>query len=110
MNLPLVGHSYTTHYLYAAMPAAWHKHNEAAFQGLLQAFAEDLRECFDDGISYRGRVIRLVLLGLKGDLKMQARAGRLTRWYSTARKKPLDPTKPHQNNWLLLCLVYGWWP
>ena len=25
---------------------------------------------------------------------MQVRAGRLTRWYSTARKKPVDPNKP----------------
>ena len=93
LNLPLVGHSYTTHYLYAAMPALWHKHNEDAFQALLTSFAEDLRECYDEGVSYRGRVIRLVLLGLKGDLKMQARAGRLNRWHSTARKKPLDPKK-----------------
>ena len=97
-KLPLQGHSYTTHYLYAAMPATWHKQNEDAFQALLTSFAEDLRECFDEGISYRGRVIRLVLVGLKGDLKMQARAGNLTRWYTTARKKPFDPERPPKTN------------
>ncbi|CAE7418803.1 unnamed protein product [Symbiodinium sp. CCMP2592] len=93
-RLALLGHSYETHYLYASMPAAFHKANESAFQQLLETFAEDLLECFEEGIAYQGRVLRLVLLGLKGDLKMQVRAGRLTRWYSTARKKPLDPSKP----------------
>ena len=93
-HMALLGHSFTTHFLYACMPALWHKHNEDAFQALLEGFAEDLRECFDEGISYRGRILRLVLLGLKGDLKMQARAGRLTRWYATSRKRPWDPKKP----------------
>ena len=88
MQLPLLGHSFTTHYLYAAMPSSWHKNDEEAFQALLCTFAEDLKECFDEGISFHGRVLRLVLLGLKGDLKMQARAGRLTRWFTTARKAP----------------------
>ena len=88
MQLPLLGHSFTTHYLYAAMPSSWHKNDEKAFQALLCTFAEDLKECFDEGISFHGRVLRLVLLGLKGDLKMQARAGRLTRWFTTARKAP----------------------
>ena len=93
-RLALLGHSYASHYLYASMPAAWHKTNEDAFRQLLETFAEDLLECFEEGISYQGRVLRLLLLGLKGDLKMQVRAGRLTRWYSTARKKPVDPNKP----------------
>ncbi|CAE7878008.1 UPF1, partial [Symbiodinium sp. KB8] len=88
MQLPLLGHSYTTHYLYAAMPASWHKNHEDSFQALLRVFAEDLKECFDEGVSFKGRVLRLVLIGLKGDLKMQARAGRLTRWFTTARKAP----------------------
>ena len=96
LQIPLLGHSYLSHYLYAAMPASFHKHSEEAFQQILQAFAEDIRECFDEGVNFRGRVIRLVLLGLKGDLKMQARAGRLTRWYSTARKRPFDATKKNQ--------------
>ncbi|CAE7337047.1 UPF1 [Symbiodinium natans] len=97
-HLALLGHSYTTHYLYAAMPSAWHKNNEDAFQSLLNVFAEDLRECFDEGIAYNGRVLRLVLLGLKGDLKMQARAGCLTRWFTTARKRPYNPAKTTKSN------------
>ena len=94
LRLALLGHSYKSHYLYASMPAAWHKSNEEAFQGLLQAFGEDLLQCFEEGVSYKGRVLRLVVLGLKGDLKMQVRAGRLTRWYSTARKRPQNPNNP----------------
>ena len=90
----LLGHSYTTHFLYASMPSLWHKHNEDAFQALLEGFGEDLRECYDEGISYQGRILRLVLLGLKGDLKMQARDGRFNRWYATARKRAWDPKKP----------------
>ena len=106
-HLALLGHSYTTHYLYCAMPSSWHKHNEDAFQALLATFAEDLRECFDEGISADGRVLRLVLLGLKGDLKMQARAGRLTRWYSKARKKALDPKKPPKTSGECCWLCYA---
>ena len=97
-QVPLLGHSYLSHYLYAAMPASFHKHSEEAFQEVLEAFAEDLRACFDEGIAFRGRVLRLVLLGLKGDLKMQARAGKLQRWYATLRKKPFDPNMRNQTS------------
>ena len=90
LQTALLGHTYTTHYLFAAMPSSWHKSNETAFQNILSTFAEDLRELFDEGISHQGRVLRLVLIGLKGDLNMQARVGCLKRWYSTARKRPLS--------------------
>ena len=100
LQIPLLGHSYLSHYLYAAMPCSFHKQDDEALQQILEAFAEDIRECFDEGIGFRGRVIRLVLLGLKGDLKMQARAGRLTRWYATARKRPFDETKKTQSKGL----------
>ncbi|CAE7661599.1 UPF1, partial [Symbiodinium sp. KB8] len=103
MQLPLLGHSYTTHYLYAAMPSSWHKNHEDSFQALLRTFAEDLRECFDEGISFKGRVLRLVLIGLKGDLKMQARAGRLTRWFTTARKAPYSEASKVSGQCCWLC-------
>ncbi|CAE7676946.1 UPF1, partial [Symbiodinium sp. CCMP2456] len=103
MQLPLLGHSYTTHYLYAAMPSAWHKNHEDSFQALLRTFAEDLKECFDEGVSFKGRVLRLVLLGLKGDMKMQARAGRLTRWFTTARKAPYSETAKGTGQCCWLC-------
>ena len=103
MQVPLLGHSYTTHYLYAAMPSSWHKNHEDAFQALLCAFAEDLKECFDEGVSFHGRVLRLVLLGLKGDLKMQARAGRLTRWFTTARKAPASASSGVSGQCCWLC-------
>ena len=94
-RMALLRHSYTTHYLYACMPSAWHKSNETAFQSLLEAFAEDLMECYEEGISCGdGEVLRLALIGLKGDLKLQARAGRLTQWFATARKRPYNPDKP----------------
>ena len=37
-------------------------------------------------------------MGLKGDLKLQARAGRLTRWFTTARKKSWNPKKPSKSS------------
>ena len=58
-HMALLGHSCTTHYLYCAMPSSWHKNNEKAFQAVIARFAEDLRECFDEGLSYGGRVLRL---------------------------------------------------
>ncbi|CAE7244235.1 UPF1 [Symbiodinium sp. CCMP2592] len=103
MQLPLLGHSYTTHFLYAAMPSSWHKNSETSFQALLRTFAEDLRECFDDGISWKGRVLRLVCIGLKGDLKLQARAGRLVRWFTTARKAPYSETAKGSGQCCWLC-------
>ena len=96
LQIPLLGHSFLSHYLFAAMPSSFHKHSEEAFQEILETFAEDLRACFDEGIAFRDRVLRLVLLGLKGDLKLQARAGQFSRWYSTARKKPFDPNMRNQ--------------
>ena len=94
LQVGLLGHSFLTHYLYAAMPSSMHKGNEPLFQEMLKVFAIDLRDCFDIGLKMEnGSCLRLVSLGLKGDLKMQAQAGRFTAWYSTARKRPLDTVK-----------------
>ena len=94
MQVPLLGHSYLSHYLYAAMPASMHKGAGPAFQEMLQVFALDMRQCFDVGVPLaEGTRLRLVLLGLKGDLKLQAQAGRFNAWYSTARKRPLEKVK-----------------
>lgn len=91
-QINLLGHSYTTHYLWAVMPAAWHK-DDSVFQSMLAEFGRDLAECFEKGVEVQGKHFRLVLLGLKADLKLQARAGRFNRWYSTCRKGPIDPSK-----------------
>lgn len=57
----------------------------------LTEMAKDLRTCSDEGVSITGGGrLKLVALGLKADLKFQARAGKLTRWYSTCRKAPID--------------------
>ena len=98
MQVSLLGHSFLTHYLYAAMPASYHKSDEELFQEILRIFALDLRECFDESVSHSGGHLRLVLLGLKGDLKLQARAGIFTAWYSTARKGPINPAKPSKTS------------
>ena len=91
----LLGHSYATHYLWAVMPAAWHK-DDSTFQAMLTEFGRDLAECFEKGVMVGGVHFRLVLLGLKADLKLQARAGKFKRWYSTCRKGPYDPKKANQ--------------
>ena len=86
----------------AVMPIAWHK-DEDSFQFMLAQLGIDLRECFDQGVSLGNRRLRLVLLGLKADLKLQARAGKLLRWYSTTRKAPLDPYRVVNRTMGLCC-------
>ncbi|CAK8996477.1 unnamed protein product [Durusdinium trenchii] len=95
-QINLLGHSYGTHYMYSVMPAAWHK-DDSCFQAMMTEFGKDLHECFETGVLHQGLRLRLVVLGLKADLKLQARAGRFTRWYSTCRKGPLDPTNLKQS-------------
>lgn len=89
MQVNLLGHSYSTHFLWGTLSQKRHKDNEECFQEILLQFGADLRECFDVGIVHNGRRLRLVCLGMKGDLKLQARVGKMTRWYSTARKGPI---------------------
>ena len=105
MQVNLLGHSFSTHYLWATISYTLHK-NEDCFQEMLLQFGADLRECFDKGIDFHGRTIRLVCIGLKADMKLQARAGQMTRWYSTARKAPYDANKRNQSSgrWCWLCL------
>ena len=98
MQVSLLGHSFLSHYLWCAMPSSFHKNNDTLFQQALRIFASDLRECFDQGITYSGGHLRLVLLGLKGDLKLHARAGNFTAWYGTARKAPFNPSKPTKSS------------
>ena len=101
----LLGHSYETHYMWGVMPAAWHK-DDSKFHRVLEEFGNDFMEAFEKGIYAHGIHFRLVLLGLKADLKLQARAGRLTRWYSTCRKSPINPEKPGQTQGLC-CWLCG---
>lgn len=91
----LLGHTFGTHFMWGAAPAMWHK-DDSNFQEMMTVFGKDLKECFDVGVTCQGRNLRLVCIGLKADLKLQARAGRFTRWYSTSRKSPYDPNKPNQ--------------
>ena len=95
MYVNLLGHSYSTHYLWGVLSAKIHK-NEVTFQEMLGQFGIDMRECFEKGVHVQGRTLRLVLLGSKGDLKLQARAGRLSRWYSTTRKAAENPKRKNQ--------------
>lgn len=94
-QINLLGHSFATHYLYTVMPASWHKDDDF-FHQVLTEMGKDMYACFEPGIDTGGVRLRLVVLGLKADLKFQARAGKLTRWYSTCRKAPIDPTKRNQ--------------
>ncbi len=94
MQVNLLGHSFGSHYLWGVMPWSWQK-NSDAFDEMMAAFGRDLRECLTKGITLSGgRCIRLVNIGLKADLKFQAKAGNLKRWYSTCRKGPVDPNRP----------------
>ena len=95
-QINLLGHTFATHYMWGAAPAMWHK-EDSHFQAMMTAFGEDLKECFCSGVMCQGKRIRLVCIGLKADLKLQARAGRFTRWYSTCRKGPHDPTNRNQS-------------
>lgn len=95
-QINLLGNSYGTHYMYSVMPAAWHK-DDSRFQEMLTQMGKDLFECYEHGVELcGGERLRLVCLGLKADLKLQARAGKFTRWYSTCRKAPQDETKKTQ--------------
>lgn len=91
----LIGHSYTNHFLWAVMPQKWHK-DDSRFHAMLDAFGEDLFQCYTEGIKVGNHCFRLVVLGLKADCKLQARAGRFTRWYATCRKSVYDPNKDKQ--------------
>ena len=95
MQVNLLGHTFGTHFMWGAAPAMWRK-DDSHFQSMMTALGEDLKECFDTGVLYQGQRLRLVCIGLKADLKLQARAGRLTRWYSTCRKSAYDPAKKNQ--------------
>ena len=60
--------AFSTHYLWATLSYTIHK-NEDCFQEMLLQFGADLRECFDKGIDFHGRTIRLVCIGLKADIE-----------------------------------------
>ena len=95
MQINLLGHSYGTHYMWAVMPASWHKKDEV-FEAMMKQFGQDLHECFSTGIMVGNRHLRLVNIGLQADLKFQAKAAKLSRWYSTCRKGPIDANNKNQ--------------
>ena len=94
-QINLLGHTYGTHYLHAVMPQAWHK-DDSMFHTMMERFGKDLSERFEVGTEYNHHCLRLAPLGLKADLKLQATACRLTRWYSTCRNFAYDPAKRNQ--------------
>lgn len=116
MQVNRLGHSYATHFLWGTLSGKLHKDSTGneRFQEILLQFGAGLREFFDTGIYVGNRCLRLVCIGMKSDSKLQARAGQMTRWYSTARKGPIDEKRKSQTKglccWLCPRSLLGWQP
>ena len=86
MGVNLLGHSLSNRFLFAAMNAEKYKSERAIFEGLLNAWGEQLASLFDDGFHYEGVTWKVLILGLTGDAPFLREAGLHNRSFSNAQK------------------------
>ena len=88
----LQGHSFTTRFLTGVLPKPMYKTTPAHFDMFIDVAFEDFQALYYSGLRVRDdRVLRFLVLGLKGDLPFLVKAGHLNRTFLHIRKGPEGP-------------------
>ena len=86
MDMNFVGSTFTTHFIFCALPASLYKKHPAALDKMLSIYAVDARELALSGIDVlengQRERISLWMLGVKGDLPYLGKAGHMSRTFS----------------------------
>ncbi|CAE7891710.1 unnamed protein product [Symbiodinium microadriaticum] len=92
-GINLQGHSFTTRFLVGVMPKYMHRDSLDVFDALMVETMRSLESLYYEGLQLRdGRVLRFLVVGLKGDLPFLAKAGHLNRTFLNIRKAPEKPS------------------
>ena len=91
-GINLQGHSFATRFLTGVVPKSLYKANPEHFDEFVRVAFEDLESLYYNGLWVRDdRLLRFVVLGIKGDLPFLSKAGHLTRTFMNIRKGPEGP-------------------
>ena len=96
-------HSFITRFLIGVMPKASYKDAPETFEAFLEKAMEDFASLYFQGLQISGRVLRFLVLGLKGDLPFLAKAGNMTRTFLHIRKRPQGPNSKPLTGCCWLC-------
>eukprot|EP00439_Symbiodinium_sp_Y106_P035573 s6221_g4.t1 len=92
-GINLQGHSFTTRFLTGVMPKQMYRDSLDVFDNFMVHTMSSLESLYYQGLQLpHGRVLRFLVVGLKGDLPFLAKAGHLNRTFSNIRKAPERPT------------------
>ena len=95
-GLNLQGHSFTSRFLIGVMPKQMYRDSLDVFDAFMVEAMRSLESLYYQGLPLPdGRVLRFLVVGLKGDLPFLAKAGHLNRTFLNVRKAPERPkSKP----------------
>ena len=95
-GLNLQGHSFTSRFLIGVMPKQMYRDSLDVFDAFMVEAMRSLESLYYQGLPLPdGRVLRFLVVGLKGDLPFLAKAGHFNRTFLNVRKAPERPkSKP----------------
>ena len=100
----LQGHSFTTRFLNGVLPKGIYKDNSERFDNFVVDIFKDFEQLYFQGYNIGGgRVLRFIILGVKGDLPFLSKTGHLTRTFLHIRKGPERPTSKPLTGCCWLC-------
>ncbi|CAE7621704.1 unnamed protein product [Symbiodinium sp. CCMP2592] len=92
-GINLQGHSFTTRFLIGVMPKQMYRDALDVFDAFMVEAMRSLESLYYEGLQLLdGRVLRFLVVGLKGDLPFLAKAGHLNRTFLNVRKAPERPS------------------
>ena len=74
--------TFLTRFSFCAVPASDFKQNPGTIPTILQEVASNVRDMFDNGVLFQGKLYRCALVGAKGDFEFQLEAGQFNRSYA----------------------------
>ena len=93
MKMNFIGHTYTTRYMFMAMPRSVYKHCPDTFFTMLKLYASDMKSLAYDGVDVgRGNRIWVASLGSKGDWPAHVKSAGLKRSFQNVPKRATSKT------------------
>ena len=92
-GINLQGHSFTSRFLIGVMPKQMYRDSLDVFDTFMVEAMRSLESLYYEGLPLQdGRLLRFLVVGLKGDLPFLAKAGHLNRTFLNIRKAPEKAT------------------
>ena len=92
LNVNMIGHSYSNHFLQCVLPISLYGEEPAAFEHMLQLQADEFSRLFWDGIVVNEQRFYVACIGVKGDSPFIQKSGLFERSFTRRPRAPTSRT------------------